>query len=33
MRISYSSQEYYIMGIKELGRQDGLMITATKRDN
>ena len=33
MRISYDSEYYYIVGIKHLGRNDGLLITTIKRDN
>ena len=33
MRISYDSGYYYLVGIKELGRKDALLLTAIKRDN
>ncbi len=33
MRISYNSDYYNIVGIKELGRKDGYLITTIRRDN
>ena len=32
MRISYDSKYYYITGVKELGRQEGLEILTEERD-
>lgn len=32
MRIAYNSRYYYITGIKELGRQEGMHITTELRD-
>jgi len=33
MRISYDSDYYYIVGIKELGRKEAWLVTTIKRDN
>lgn len=33
MRISYESENYYLVGIKELGRKDAYLLTTIKRDN
>ena len=33
MRISYDSNYYYIVGIKELGRKEAWLIVTIKRDN
>ena len=33
MRISYGSEYYYLVGIKELGRKEALLLTTIKRDN
>jgi SPP1 family predicted phage head-tail adaptor len=33
MRISYNSEYYYLVGIKELGRKEALLLTSIKRDN
>ena len=32
-RINYGSDTYHITGIAEIGRQEGLRITAVARDN
>ena len=32
MRISYDSEYYYIVGIKELGRKEAYQITTIRRD-
>ena len=32
MRILYDSTEYYIIGIRELGRKEGLEVTTESRD-
>lgn len=33
MRISYDSEYYYIIGIKELGRKEAYQIVTIKKDN
>ena len=33
MRVLYDSEYYDIMGLKELGRREGWLLTLTKRDN
>ena len=33
MRVSYDSGYYYLVGIKELGRKEALLLTSIKRDN
>ena len=33
MRINYDSDIYNIVGVKELGRKEGYLLTAIRRDN
>ena len=33
MRINYDSDYYYLVGIKELGRKEALLLTTVNRDN
>lgn len=33
MRISYDSEYYYIVGIKELGRKEAFQLATIKKDN
>lgn len=32
MRIEYDSEHYYVVGVRELGRKEGLEITTERRD-
>lgn len=33
MRVSYNSEFYYLVGIKEMGRNEDLILTTVRRDN
>jgi len=33
MRVSFDSEYYYIIGLRELGRKDGWLLMTIKRDN
>lgn len=33
MRISYNSEFYFLVGIKEMGRNEDLILTTVRRDN